>query len=159
MESVFVGRHIQIDNVAFLKWSRIRNSMANNFIYRGATTARESVIVQRRRVSSLRNDKFVDNSVNFFSCHACFDRCMTSIQSLSRNFTHSSQFFNVFFVVNRNFLVCQSLEMLVRLARRRVIWLVNVSRDGSFSLETVWVRPHGSCIDARISLLFLLLVG
>ena len=99
------------------------------------------------------------NPVNFLGSYAWFHYRMASIKSLSRNFAHPSQLFNVLFVVDGNFFICQSLEMLVWLACSRVIGLVNFCRHRSFSFETVRVRTHGSRIEARIFILFLLLVG
>jgi len=65
METFEISCYIEIDNVSIFEWSCVRNAVTNDFIYWCATTARESVIVQRWWVSSLFNYEIVDCFIDF----------------------------------------------------------------------------------------------
>ena len=79
MEAVIIGCHVEIDDVAILEGSLIRNTMADDLIDRSAATSGEVVIVSGRRVGPLADNIVMDNFVDFLSCHSYFNGGVTSI--------------------------------------------------------------------------------
>jgi hypothetical protein len=51
--SVFVNGDIQVKNVSVFEGASVRDAVANNLIYTGAATARESVVVKGTRIGVL----------------------------------------------------------------------------------------------------------
>lgn len=85
METILVDCHVKVNNITFLKWSGVRDTMADDLINGCATAAREPIVVQRRGIATLLDDEFVNNSINFLSCDTHCDGSMTNIKGLSGN--------------------------------------------------------------------------
>ena len=47
METIFVSTNINIYNVSFLEFSGVRDTVADYFVDRGATTSRELIVIER----------------------------------------------------------------------------------------------------------------
>lgn len=151
MPAVLVRCHVQIYYVTFLERSSVWDSMADDLVDTCAARARKSVVVERRRVRPLRQNKLMHNSVDFFGGDAWGHRSMPCIQGLPRNLAHGPQLVQVVFVVDyRHFLVCQGLKVLVGLAGACIVGLANFGRHLPSTFEGVGVSAHGSSITTGI---------
>ena len=145
MISIVVCCHVEVEDIAILNGSCVWNSVADNLIDWGAATAREIVVVARRRVSSCIDNIIVHDFVNFFSCHSHFHCCVTGIQSFSRDATYFSQLNKVFIWVNRNLFVCKCLKVLIWSSRSCIVRLKVFLRHVSKTCEGFWERSEWPC--------------
>lgn len=102
MKSFVVERNVDVQNIPVLEDSMVRNSVADDFIYRCADRFGEVVVVQRRGIclkSSLEIDvlgkkmfddphlsfyaSLVHDFVNIIGCNARLDRSSRNIQDFS----------------------------------------------------------------------------
>ena len=115
--SFVIYSHIQIHNIAILKFSRIWNSMTDNLIYRTnlipiqhnlrTNTLREEVIIQRRRIRIALDTLLQNNLINLFRCNTHMNSISSSIQHLSSHTTRLTHSLNIMgcFILNSRTLI------------------------------------------------------
>ena len=79
VEAIIVCSHIKVNDVAFLQWPCIGNSMTDDFINWCTTTSWEAIVIEWRWISSLTGNVFVHNLIDFLCCHARCNCSMTCI--------------------------------------------------------------------------------
>ena len=83
MEAIIVCSHVEVDNVALLQRSCVRDAMTNNLVDRGAAATREIVVVSWRWIGSLGNDVIMHDLINFLCRYTRCHGCMARIESLA----------------------------------------------------------------------------
>ena len=79
MMAFFINSDIQINYIPVLKWSIIRNSMANHLVYRSTKWFWEFVIIQRRWISIMIYYKLMNLFIYLLSCYTNLHQWMTVI--------------------------------------------------------------------------------
>ena len=149
MKPVLVRCDVEVDDVSILKWPRVRDAMADDFIDRRAAAAGEVVVVAWRRVGALRDDVVMNDLVDLLSCHTWRDNRMAGVEGLSGDAAHAPQLLQIVVIRHRHRLVSQRLEVLVWRAGCCVIGLLDVVGDRSQALERVREWAQRTCEGSR----------
>mmetsp|Transcript_2541 Transcript_2541/g.5731 ORF Transcript_2541/g.5731 Transcript_2541/m.5731 type:complete len:290 (-) Transcript_2541:53-922(-) len=85
MVAAKVARHVDVDDVAVLELVRVRDTMADHLVDRGAARLGEAVVVERRGVSAAGQCLGVHERIDLVRRHADIDKAHRRVEHLPRH--------------------------------------------------------------------------